>query len=214
MPITTVIFDYGCVLSLAPGPEDFEPLRKEIGLEPAAFQEAYWRNREALDLDALDASAYWQEIAQAAGATLSPEQIQKLATLDCQLWEKPNPVMVEWVRALRRRGLKIAVLSNMSRTVGDYLRRTATWLEVFNHLCFSGELKMGKPDAPIYHACLEALGVPASQALFIDDRKVNITAAHAVGMQGIVFTTAGELQPELEPYGLAESLAEVMARFG
>jgi putative hydrolase of the HAD superfamily len=214
MPITTVIFDYGCVLSLAPGPEDFEPLRTEIGLEAAAFQEAYWRHREAFDLDALDASAYWQEIAHAAGATLSPDRIQKLATLDCQLWGKPNPVMVEWVRVLRRRGLKLAVLSNMSRTVGDYLRQTATWLEVFHHLCFSGELKMGKPDALIYHACLEALGVPASQALFIDDREVNITAAHAVGMPGIVFTTASALETELKPNGLAGSLAEVIARAG
>jgi len=71
---------------------------------------------------------------------------------------------------------------------------------------------MGKPDPPIYHACLEALGVPAPQALFIDDREVNITGAHAVGMHGIVFRTAEELQADLEPYGLAESLAEAKAR--
>ena len=124
MPITTVIFDYGCVLSLPPGPADYEPLREAIGVEAAAFQELYWRNREAYDLDALDTTAYWQEIGRAAGVTFSPEQIQTLATLDCQLWGKPNPVMVEWVRVLRARGLKTAVLSNMSRNVGDYLRRT------------------------------------------------------------------------------------------
>ena len=54
----------------------------------------------------------------------------------------------------------------------------------------------------------------AAQALFIDDREVNITAAHAVGMQGIVFRSVEELAPELEPYGLAESLAEAKALAG
>jgi putative hydrolase of the HAD superfamily len=214
MYITTIIFDYGCVLSLPPSPADYEPLRKAVGVEAAAFQEIYWRNREAYDIDALDTTAYWQEIGRAAGAAFSPQQIQKLATLDGQLWGKPNPVMVEWVRVLRGRGLKTAVLSNMSRSVGDHLRRAFKWLELFNHLCFSSDLRMGKPDPAIYHVCLEALGVPAPQTLFIDDREVNITAGHTVGMQGILFRSVDQLLPELEPYGLAESLAEAQARAG
>jgi len=139
MAITTVIFDYGCVLSLAPRPEDFAPLYTTLGVDAAAFQEMYWRNREAYDLDTIDGPAYWQDLAHAAGATFSPEQVQKLTTLDIQIWERANPVMVEWVRVLGARGLKTAVLSNISRTVGDYLRRSAKWLEIFNHLCFSGE---------------------------------------------------------------------------
>jgi putative hydrolase of the HAD superfamily len=214
MPITTIIFDYGCVLSLAPRPEDFEPLCQAIGVGEAAFQEIYWRNREAYDFDAIDGSAYWQDVAHAAGATFSPEQIQKLTTLDIQIWERTNPVMIEWVRVLHAHGLKTAIISNISRTVGDYLRRTAKWLELFDHLCFSGELKMGKPNPAIYHVCLDALGVPAAQTLFIDDREVNIEAARAVGMHGIVFRSAEELRPDLEPYGLAPSLEEAQARAG
>jgi putative hydrolase of the HAD superfamily len=214
MPITTVIFDYGCVLSLAPGPEDYEPLRKAAGVEAAVFQVTYWRNRDAYDLDAIDGPTYWQGVAHAAGATFSPEQIQKLTTLDIQIWDRTNPVMVEWVRVLHAHGLKMAIISNISRTVGDYLRRTAKWFELFNYLCFSGELKIGKPNPAIYHACLEALGVPAPHALLIDDREVNITAGHAVGMHGIVFRSVEQLQAELEPYGLAGSLAEAIARAG
>ena len=120
--------------------------------------------------------------------------------------------MVEWVRVLRERGLKTAILSNMSRSVGNHLRRTFEWLTLFDHLCFSSDLRIGKPDPAIYHACLVALRVPATQALLIDDREVNITAAHSVGMLGIVFRSAEQLQTDLEPYGLAESLAEAKAR--
>jgi putative hydrolase of the HAD superfamily len=200
------------VLSVVPNPEDYEPVRKAIGAEPAAFQDLYWRNREAYDLDALDMPTYWQQLGHAVGATFSPDQIQEIATRDCHIWERTNPVMMEWVRALRARGMKTAIISNISRFVGDYLRRTAPWVKLFDHLCFSGELRIGKPGPSIYHACLKALGVPAAQTLFIDDREVNIVAARAVGMHGIVFHTPEQLQPELEPYGLAPSLAEVRER--
>ena len=37
MPVTTVIFDFGCVLSLAPSPEDYEPLRKAIGVDAGSI---------------------------------------------------------------------------------------------------------------------------------------------------------------------------------
>ncbi len=214
MPITTVIFDYGCVLSLPPTPKDFEPLHKAIGVKPAAFEETYWRYRDAYDIDAIDASGYWQEFGRDVGRNFSPVQIHRLAALDCQIWGRPNLVMVEWVRLLRGRGLKAAVISNVSRTVGDYLRRTFRWMGLFNHICFSGELKIMKPDAGIFHNCLAALGEPAAQTLFIDDREVNIAAARALGMNGIVFHSGEQLQSELEPYGLAESLAEAQTRAG
>jgi len=49
LPITTIVFDYSCVLSLAPQPEDYESLRQAIGVEAAALQEISWRNRDAYD---------------------------------------------------------------------------------------------------------------------------------------------------------------------
>ena len=211
-PISAIIFDFGCVLSLAPTLEDYEPLRAAVGVEPAAFQEIYWKHREAYDVDAMDALTYWQGMAQAAGTTFSPEQIQKVARLDIQMWERPNPPMMEWVRVLRAQGMKMAVLSNMSRTVGDHFRRTAKWIELFDHVCFSGELRMVKPDPAIYHVSLNALREPAAQTLFMDDREVNVATARALGMPAIVFTTVEQLHQDLEPFGLAESLKLALAR--
>jgi HAD superfamily hydrolase (TIGR01509 family) len=98
--------------------------------------------------------------------------------------------------------------------VGDYLRRTAKWLGLFDHLCFSGELKVAKPDPAIFHVCLKALGVPAPQTLFIDDIEANIAAARSVGIRGIVFHSAQDLEVDLKPYGLAQSLAEARTLAG
>lgn len=211
MSITSVIFDYGCVLSVPPVLGDFDPLRKSFGLEPAAFQDLYWRHRDAFDLDALDVSAYWQMLGREVGARFSAEQIRDLAELDSQIWARPNPVMVEWVRLLRVQGLKIGLISNLSRAFSAYLRRTAAWIKFFDYLCFSGEMGVGKPDAEIYQRCLEGLGASAPEALFIDDREVNIEGARRVGLNGILFVSVEQLQLDLENYGLRHSLVEAQA---
>ena len=46
-------------------------LRTALGVEDAVFQDIYWRNRAAYDLDAISAATYWQGVAQAAGATFA-----------------------------------------------------------------------------------------------------------------------------------------------
>jgi putative hydrolase of the HAD superfamily len=208
MSLTTVIFDYGCVISVVPTPEDFEPLRQAMGADSDAFHKAYWLHRDAYDLDDLDAVTYWRQFGRDVGRDFSTPQLQEFAALDCQIWGRPNPVMVEWIRLLRANGLKAAVISNISRYVGDYLRRAGPWMEFMNQITFSGELKLLKPDAAIFRSCLEGLGESASQTLFIDDREVNVTAAQAVGMHGIVFHSIDQLQTALAPHGLAELLAQ------
>lgn len=213
MAITTVILDYGCVLSVAPTLEDYEPLRAIMGVkEPAAFQEIYWRHRDAYDLNTIDASAYWSAMGRAAGMTLSSEQVLHLAALDRQVWGRPNPVMVEWLHVLRERGFKTAMISNLSRNFSGYLRQNANWAALFDHLCFSGELGISKPGAAIFRGCLEALHVAASQALFVDDKEVNIAAAQKLGLKGIVFRSVEQLEKELEPFGLAETLTRASNR--
>lgn len=211
MTITTIIFDYGCVLSTPPSLEDYNPLRKMVGVDQAEFQQLYWRQRDAYDVDALDTLAYWQDLGRAVGADYSLAQVQALADLDIKVWERTDPVMLKWNGLLRAKGFKTAILSNMSRGIGDYLRRTAGWLKDFDYLCFSGEIQTGKPGAAIFHACLAGVGEPPDRTLFIDDREVNITAGRAIGMHGIVFHSVEQLQSDLEPYGLADSLAEARA---
>ena len=43
-----------------------------------------------------------------------------------------------------------------------------------------------KPDARIFHLALEALGVAADRAAYLDDHPANVEAAEALGMHGIV----------------------------
>ena len=210
--LSAVIFDFGCVLTLTPELEDFEPLRAAIGVDRDLMQKMYWSRRDDYDADAVDNLTYWHSAARVGGLNFSPEKIQQLSALDAAMWNRPNHVMVEWAKVLRGHGLKTAMLSNMPRAVATALRQQAKWFGHIDHLTLSGELKLAKPGLEIYRVCLQGIGVAAESALFIDDRDENIAAARELGMHGIVFRSVEELAPELEPYGLADSLAEAQCR--
>jgi 2-haloacid dehalogenase len=61
---------------------------------------------------------------------------------------------------------------------------------------------MLKPDPAIYDLALDRFHVRPDEALFVDDRKINVEGAEAVGMHGHLFTGAEDLRRRLEREGL------------
>lgn len=66
----------------------------------------------------------------------------------------------------------------------------------------SGEEHVIKPDAAIYRLLMERYGLRAEESVFVDDRQPNIDGAKAVGMGGILFHDAQQLETELKALGL------------
>jgi FMN phosphatase YigB (HAD superfamily) len=67
-----------------------------------------------------------------------------------------------------------------------------------------------KPDKAIYERCLEGLQVTPSEALFVDDKEINVQAARALGITSIQFQSVGQLRDELAalPFAILPSLSE------
>jgi len=59
-----------------------------------------------------------------------------------------------------------------------------------------------KPAPEAYLNAARSLDVPPGQCVFVDDRPVNVEAAKALGMDGILKTDAGELRAEFVRRGL------------
>jgi putative hydrolase of the HAD superfamily len=212
MRIYTVIFDFGYVLSLPPQPSDYQRLAALAGIDGKSFEEIYWGNRTDYDRGTIDGPTYWRRIAKAAGRELTPAQIDSLIGNDIAIWMRANPVMMEWVRALKRGGMKIAVLSNMPIEISTYMRQYAPWFRDFDYVCFSAEVQLAKPDAAIFHACLEAVHSRPEECLFIDDRAENVEAARALGMHALKFVSVHELAVDLQPFNLPATLADSAGR--
>jgi putative hydrolase of the HAD superfamily len=182
-----VIFDYGNVLCEAQKPSDIQAMANVLDLARASFEDAYWRFRVAYDEAQLDPISYWRAVAESADRTVTSEQVESLRKIDIESWIHPNPAMVDWAKNLRQRGMKTAVLSNMPVDLREYLAGPHSWLPEFDHMTFSCDVRSSKPDAAIYQHCLEGLGVVASEALFLDDREPNVTAARDLGMRAVLF---------------------------
>ena len=69
------------------------------------------------------------------------------------------------------------------------VRVRARWpLEAwFDAVIISCEVRLSKPDPRIYELCLHRLGLPAPEALFVDDRADNIEGAARVGLRTLQF---------------------------
>ena len=201
--IGAVIFDYGGVLSLPPDNKKMLKLAETSSLEPALLGEEYRRHRSEYDRGTLTASDYWSGILTAGGVTATDKLTETLISLDIELWTVVNHVMVDWSGLLKEKGYRIAVLSNMARETLAYINKTFTWIRNFDISIYSCNHGLIKPEPQIYHICLEALGIKAEEALFIDDCSKNTEAADRLGLHTLTFQSLEAARETIEQqYGL------------
>jgi putative hydrolase of the HAD superfamily len=105
------------------------------------------------------------------------------------------PAMYGAIRAVRRAGLRTALLSN-SWGAGDYPLEDFPGL--FDAVVISGEVGMRKPEEGIFLHAADALGLPPAQCVFIDDMEANVAAATDCGMTAVLHTEAAVTVAALE----------------
>jgi len=210
--ITTVILDFGGVLGLPQAPEAVAKIAFLCGLSIPALRPLYQRDRLELDRGSLSAAEYWRRIVAAGGTTVpDPELIARIEEVDAWSWTRVNGRMLVWARALRARGYRTAILSNMPTDKLLYMRRDGefAWIDEFDLALFSCDYLLVKPEPAFYRLCLEKLGEKADRCLFLDDSMVNVEAARALGINALHFRSTAEAAPELaELWGLPVDVLE------
>ena len=111
-----------------------------------------------------------------------------------------NPEMIELMRSLRGRGLRMALLTNNVREWEPRWRPMLPELdEIFEVVVDSGFVGMRKPERPIYELTLERLGgVSAAECLFVDDMELNCDTARELGMTAVQFHDTEQARTEIE----------------
>ena len=111
------------------------------------------------------------------------------------------PGMQELLAALAARGHAIHALSNYP----CWYRMIEERLALSRYLAWSFvscETGVRKPDPRAFLGAAARLGVAPGECLLIDDREHNCSAARALGMAALRFTSAGELAEALAQRGL------------
>jgi len=209
-PYGAVLFDFGGVLT-SPVQVAIAKFFLETGVQPERFTaviaDAYGSPRvdaidgwhasglvAALETGRMRLVDFETRLAAALSDGLTaPLQAEGLAA---RLFSglEPDPEMLRTVEAVRRAGLKTAVVSN-------------TWgappvlegmVELFDALVLSHQEGCRKPDAAIYLLAATRLGVAPEACVFVDDIPVNVEGAEAVGMAGVLHRAASITLARLE----------------
>ncbi|HUO34203.1 MAG TPA: HAD family phosphatase [Candidatus Acidoferrum sp.] len=196
--IRAVIFDFGEVLCEAPDPAVLARMAGVFRTTPERFVEMYHESRVPYDRGDLTPEEYWKNFTEREGVKAGAEQREQLRQWDLQMWSRIRGEMVEWSQALIAAGYRTSILSNMQHDMIAHVRRSFPWVEKFHCQIFSAEVRSAKPDALIYEKCIECLAVAPEEALFVDDREVNLAAARKQGIVGVQVQSVAQLRRELE----------------
>jgi 2-haloacid dehalogenase len=115
----------------------------------------------------------------------------------------PVPGVHAIVEALDAGGVPLYAITNFSADFWPpFFERERAFFSRFRGIVVSGEEKLLKPDPALYYRALHRFGLKPADALFVDDREINVEGAQAVGMRAHLFTDAAGLRVRLEVEGL------------
>jgi len=103
---------------------------------------------------------------------------------------------------LKAAGRPLYAITNFAAETFVQARALFPFLNEFDGIVVSGEIKALKPGSEIYQTLLDRYGLTACACLFIDDVQENVDGARAVGMHAVRFTDAETLRADLHDHGL------------
>jgi putative hydrolase of the HAD superfamily len=182
----TVVFDLGEVL--VPSGEVIPRLAGELGITVGEFVPAYWSGRAAFDLGG-SAEEYWTGVLAALGRAPEPELLGWLSEVDSVKWSTLPQVSVDLLAHLQGRRERLGVLSNAPGPLAAAVR-AAPWSAGIEHLVFSAEVALAKPDPEIYAHADSVYGTEPGDVVFFDDKPENVEAARVHGWDAHVWAGA------------------------
>jgi 2-haloacid dehalogenase len=109
---------------------------------------------------------------------------------------------VEILEELRKLEVPVYALSNWSAETFPFVRKRFEFLEWFQGIFLSADVRLVKPDPQIFRCFCEKFALNPEQIVYIDDLVHNVEAARNAGMYAIHFTDAASLRRQLVELGL------------
>ena len=188
-----LLLDFGSVVSVSVF-ERHRDTEAALGLAPYSLS---WHGALDPDTDPLWQSMQRDEISEREYWAIRAREVGK--AVGEPLWDvntflrrtrqaEPEAVVRKEIRALigaaRRKGILVGILSNELELFygADFLRHMNIMNE-FDAIVDASVTGILKPEPRAYALAIEALHLPASQILFVDDQHRNIVGAVKAGLQ-------------------------------
>jgi FMN phosphatase YigB (HAD superfamily) len=125
----------------------------------------------------------------------------------CAAWNcvlDPQPILDEGLFAKLATRCRLGLLSNTDPLHSALLEAQFSFMRHFPARIYSCRVGASKPSQAIYRAALDAVGVQAAEAVYIDDIAEYAEAARQLGLDAIRFENPAQLTSELSRRGLLD----------
>ncbi|MGY5152208.1 MAG: HAD family hydrolase [Candidatus Nitrosopumilus sp. bin_6a] len=182
-----ILFDVGGVLLQWKDEWLFDEISHELDIPFEEIKDKFNANISELFIGKISEEQFWNKISD--GVKINHEIISqtflKRSILDTKV--------LNLARSIKKQGFDIGILSNITPETRRILPKQ--WIDEFDHVFFSDQIKLAKPDPKIFSYIKEKLS--EHQIVFIDDKQENVDAAKRYGIKSILFEEYQSLSEEL-----------------
>jgi putative hydrolase of the HAD superfamily len=170
-----------------------------FGLDYPEFQTRHEMLKTAFETGRLNLDGYVRKAVFFRSRAFSPAEFKAFMFTQSQ----PLGDTLEWLRSLAAPGkYRLFTLNNESRELHEYRVKTFGLSAVFRAFFTSCYLGQVKPDEDIYLNALGIAGCQRHEAVFIDDRPLNVEPAVALGLDALLFQGLDSLREHLRERGI------------
>jgi putative hydrolase of the HAD superfamily len=194
---------------------DFSAHRNELpklaGISADAMFREFGRLAPALSVGEISITEAYAEILRACGVEPRRDLVRAMADKSRELLLLSGRLFADvlpFLRTLKSRGIKIAIVSNCDENTRDLLVELGV-AALADALVLSNEVGAAKPAAQIYQDALGVLGVTAGAALFVDNNATYCEGAAALGIQAVQMVRKAREAEGVEGTAVVRSLSEL-----
>ena len=190
--IKTAIFDLGNVLVFFSFEKAFAQVSSLTGLSSNAIQELLIRRElhGAYESGKISSEGIYNIFLQESPKSFTPQDFF-FAVSDIF---RPNDPIFPFLTELKKKGLRLVLLSNTSPAHYDFLTPRLPILDLFDAKILSFEVGALKPDPKIYSAAIEAAECSPQECFYTDDIFEYVLAARSHGIDAEIFTDVKTLK--------------------
>lgn len=197
--IKLIIFDIGGVIDTFYERQYISYITKKLGISEAEFRSTLIPILKKSEVGQMSV----KEIEQAVARRFRIRTSQLEWNSSFKRLNRLNLDVVSLVQRLSRH-YTIVLLTNVSRSRQTVKMQTILKKVKYDRIFASCYLKMAKPDPRIYRLVLRKMKVKPSEAIFIDDREINVVGARKVGITAIQFLGYASLVKKLKILGIRQ----------
>jgi putative hydrolase of the HAD superfamily len=194
---------------------DFSAHRNELpklaGISADAMFREFGRLAPALSVGEISITEAYVEILRACGAEPRPDLVRAMADKSRELLLLSGRLyddVLPFLRTLKSRGIKIAIVSNCDENTRDLLVELGV-AALADALVLSNEVGAAKPAAQIYQYALDKLDVGPGAALFVDNNATYCAGAAALGIRAVQIIRQPRETETVAGTAVVRSLAEL-----